>query len=232
MGRRARLQKSWARFWMRFSGTGASGRSTAWIASWFYPPYKAGHQLAQMSAAGYVAIGARLHHSDLKIGRHIFIGDRVMIFNKGGAGPFVLGDDVAINRDTIIEGGAGGNLTIGDGTTIQPGCVFAVYKGSIVLGKEVQVAPKCAFYPYNHGMSVDQPMKQQPLVSRGGIHIEDDVWLGYGVVVLDGVRIGKGSVIGAGSVVNRDIPAGVIAAGVPAKVIKERETITRSKVQS
>lgn len=154
-----------------------------------------------------------------------------MIFDKGGAGPIVLGDDIAINQGTIIEGGAGGSLAIGDGTTIQPGCIFAVYKGRIVLGKEVQVAPNCAFYPYNHGMSADKPMKQQPLVTRGGIRIDDDVWLGYGVVVLDGVHIGKGSIIGAGSVVNKDIPAGVIAAGVPARVIKERDNTMRSDVQ-
>ncbi len=216
---------------MRFSGTSLPGRYAAWIASWFYPHYKARHQLAKMSRAGYIEFGARLHHPDLTIGDHVFIGDRVMIFDKGGAGPFVLGQDVAINRDTIIEGGADGSLTIGDGTTIQPGCVFAAYKGPIVLGKEVQVAPNCAFYPYNHGMSTDTPMKQQPLYTQGGITIEDDVWLGYGVVVLDNVRIGKGSVIGAGSVVTRDIPAGVIAAGVPAKVIKERSPTSRSGVQ-
>jgi acetyltransferase-like isoleucine patch superfamily enzyme len=216
---------------MRYSGTGLAGRYAAWIASWFYPPYKAGHQLAKMSRAGYIAFGATLYHSDLSIGHHVFIGDRVIIFDKGGAGSFALGDDVSINRDTIIEGGAGGSLIIGDVTTIQPGCVFAAYKGPIVLGKEVQIAPNCAFYPYNHGMSADHPMKEQPLFTRGGIHIEDDVWLGYGVVVLDGVRIGRGSVIGAGSVVNRDIPAGVIAAGVPARVIKERASTDQSDEQ-
>ncbi len=75
-------------------------------------------------------------------------------------------------------------------------------------------------------------MKQQPLFTRGGIFIEDDVWLGYGVVVLDGVHIGKGSVIGAGSVVNRDIPAGVIADGVPVKVIKERSSTSRPDAHS
>ncbi len=65
-------------------------------------------------------------------------------------------------------------------------------------------------------------MRQQALMSKGGIHIEDDVWLGYGVIVLDGVHIGKGAVIGAGSVVKQDVPAGAIAAGVPARVIKTR----------
>lgn len=222
MSRRARIQKIWARFWMRFAGTGRAGRLAAWVAGWLYAPYKARHQLAAMSPAGYIAFGARLYHPALKMGRHVFLGDRVVIFDKGGSGEFAIGDHVAINRDTIIEGGSGGRLSIGDGTTIQPGCVLAVYAGDLELGREVQIAPRCAFYPYNHGMSLETPMKQQPLFSRGGIHIEDDVWLGYGVVVLDGVRIGKGSVVGAGSVVTRDIPAGVVAAGVPAKVIKER----------
>ena len=52
--------------------------------------------------------------------------------------------------------------------------------------------------------------------------IDDDAWLGYGVIVLDGVKIGKGAVIGAGSVVTRDVPDETIAVGVPARVVKRR----------
>lgn len=65
-------------------------------------------------------------------------------------------------------------------------------------------------------------MNDQPLFSRGGINIEDGVWLGFGVIVLDGVTIGSESIIAAGSVVNKDIPSGVVAAGVPAKIIRTR----------
>jgi acetyltransferase-like isoleucine patch superfamily enzyme len=64
------------------------------------------------------------------------------------------------------------------------------------------------------------------LKTKGGIVVGDDVWLGFGVVVLDGVRIGKGAVVGAGSVVTRDIPDNAIAVGVPARVVKMRGDMT------
>ena len=62
--------------------------------------------------------------------------------------------------------------------------------------------------------------------TKGGIVIGDDAWLGVGVIVLDGVKIGKGAVVGAGSVVTRDIPDGAIATGVPARVVKMRRDLT------
>ncbi|MGV6806951.1 MAG: acyltransferase [bacterium] len=222
MGRRAGLKKRWARFWMNFAGTSPAGRWAMGIAAWGYPPYKGCHSLAKLTPAGYIARSAVLHHPGLVIGKRVFIGDDVTIYDKSGAGVFKIGNEVSISRGVIMEGGANGELTIGDGTTIQPDCIFAAYKGQIKLGRDVQVAPHCGFYPYNHGMEVDTPMKDQPLYTRGGIEIEDDVWLGFGVVVLDNVKIGQGSIIGAGSVVTRDIPAGVVAAGSPARVIKER----------
>lgn len=192
------------------------------LAGWAYPPYKGRHPLAKLTPAGYIARSATLHHAGLLIGDRVFVGDHVVIYDKGGAGAFLIGDDVAINRGVIMEGGSEGVIEVGNGSTIQPDCVFSAYKGHIRLGRDVQVAPHCGFYPYNHGMSVNKPMKEQPLFTRGGIVIGDDVWLGFGVVVLDNVNIGKGAIIGAGSVVTRDIPAGVVAAGSPAKVIKER----------
>ena len=219
---RARIREVWARFWMRFAGTGRAGRTAMWLAGWFYPPYKARHALAQMATAGYVSPSAVLQHPALSLGSNVFLGDRVTVFGRSVEERVDLGSDVFINQDTLIETGHGGSLVIGSRTTVQPRCQFAAYQGSIHIGEDVQIAPACAFYPYNHSMSADVPMKQQPLVSKGGIRIDDDVWLGYGVIVLDGVHIGKGAVIGAGSVVNRDIPAGTIAAGVPARAIKDR----------
>jgi len=91
------------------------------------------------------------------------------------------------------------------------------------IGAQVQLAPQCALSPYEHGVDdLTQPIRLQPIQSRGDIIVEDDVWLGVGVKVLDGVTIGRGAVIGAGAVVTRDVPPLAIAAGVPARVIRLR----------
>jgi acetyltransferase-like isoleucine patch superfamily enzyme len=97
---------------------------------------------------------------------------------------------------------------------------LSAYKGSIIIGRGVEIAPNCAFYPYNHGIEPGEPISRQPLQTKGDIIIGDNAWLGFGVIVLDNVKIGKGSVIGAGSVVTHDIPDGSIAVGVPARVIR------------
>lgn len=225
---RARIRSIWARFWMNFAGLGRKGRVATRLAGWFYPPYKSRHGLAALSPRGYVSPKADLHLHKLSLGNHIFLGDGVTVFGRSAEESAVIGDEVVINKDTIIELGHGGSLVIGARTTIQPRCQFSAYKGTIQIGEDVQIAPACAFYPYNHGLSSDVPMKQQPLTSKGGIHIEDDVWLGYGVIVLDGVRIGKGAVVGAGSVVVQDIPANAVAVGVPAKVVKTRDKVTQA----
>lgn len=217
---------------MRFSGTGPLGRTACGIAGLFWPPFYGRIPLAAMGTRGYVAPTAILHHANLKSNAGVFIGDRVVLYEDHGGGAVNLGAGVHIHRDTIIQTGAGGSVIIGEQTHIQPRCQLSAYMGSITIGKRVEIAPNCAFYPYNHGMSADLPMRQQPVFTKGGIHIEDDVWLGVGVIVLDGVRIGKGAVIGAGSVVARDIPPMAVAAGAPAKVVKFRDAASISAAPS
>ena len=216
------FKKKWTVFWMRFAGLSHMGRLAMRLAGWTHPPYKARHELAKMSKIGYISPSVRIHLQNIELGKHVFLGDNVIIFGRGTSESLTINDDVYINKDTILELGKGGSITIGARTTIQPRCQFSAYIGQIKIGDDVQVAPNCAFYPYNHQMHPVKPMKVQPLVSKGGIYIENDVWLGYGVVVLDGVHIGKGAVIGAGSVVKGDIPAGSIAVGIPARVVKDR----------
>ncbi|MES1021713.1 acyltransferase [Gloeocapsa sp. BRSZ] len=213
---------TWAAFWMQFAGRGALGRLATWMATWFVPPYYARRRLARFNSKGYIAPSATIYHSQLQLGKHIFIGDRVTIFEDKNSGSVELAERVHLYGDICIQTGEGGSLKIGSDTHIQPRCQISAYKASIQIGKGVQIAPNCAFYPYDHGIAAGQLMSKQPLQTKGGIVIEDDAWLGFGVIVLDGVRIGKGAVVGAGAVVTQDIPDGAIAVGVPARVISTR----------
>lgn len=222
-GLRGLLAVGWMWFWMRWAGWGGLGRVAMAIASWFAPPYYERRRLARYHSRGYIDPGATLYHRQLEMGRNVFVGDRTMIFQDRDGGEVVLSDRVHLYGDTYIQTGDGGSVIIGSDTHIQPGCQFSGYKSPIKIGSKVQIAPDCAFYPYAHGIAPGKPIKEQPLTTKGGITIEDDVWLGYRAIVLDGVSIGKGATIGAGSVVTQNIPPGAIAAGVPARVIKMRE---------
>ncbi len=218
---------SWAWLWMQFSGLAFFGRLATSIATWFTPPYYARRRLARYHPRGYIAPSAAIHHSQLQLGKHIFISDRVTIFEDKkepniDSGSVEIADRVHLYDDTIIQTGEGGTLKIGSDTHIQPRCQFSAYRAPIQIGRGVQIAPNCAFYPYDHGIALGELISKQPLQTKGGIVVEDDAWLGFGVIVLDGVRIGKGAVVGAGAVVNRDIPDGAIAVGVPARVISMR----------
>lgn len=216
---------AWSLFWMRFAGLSFSGRIATWLATLFAPPYYERRRLARYNPQGYVAPSASIHHPNLHLGAHVFIGDRVFIFQDKNGGAVEIAQRVHLYGDTCIQTGDGGSLQIGPDTHIQPRCQFSAYKAPIQIGRGVQIAPNCAFYPYDHGIAPGQLIKSQPLQTKGGIIIDDDAWLGFGVIVLDGVRVGKGAVVGAGAVVTRDVPDGAIAAGVPARVVNMRSNI-------
>lgn len=212
----------WTRGWMRFAGLSRGGRIATRLATLFAPPYKARTYLAWMNERGFVSPAATIYHTGLRLGAHVFIGDRVMIFQHDQGGPVELGDGVSLYGDCLIETGPGGSVAIGEGSRVHRGSHLISYKAPIRIGRDVGVSQNCALYSYNHGFAPDIPVSAQPLETRGPIIIEDHVWLGVGVIVLDGVRIGEGAVIGAGAVVTRDIPNGAIAMGVPARVVRMR----------
>lgn len=220
------FRRVWTIFWMRNSGLSTLGRISAYFAAWFTPPYKGRTYLAHITSKSFISPDAIISHKAVHLEENVFIGEGVIIYQTGSEGHVRIGKGSHLHKDIIIETGAGGGLTVGSDTHIQPRCQFSAYKGQIRIGNGVQIAPYCAFYPYNHGFAPDKLIKEQPLQTKGGIVIEDDAWLGVGVIVLDGLRIGKGAVIGAGSVVTRDIPDGAIAAGVPARVVKMRSELT------
>jgi acetyltransferase-like isoleucine patch superfamily enzyme len=197
------LRRAWATFWMALAGLRFAQRPSSWLAGLAVPPYYGRHQLARLHRHGNAAPSAKIHHPALHRGIHTSIADRVVVYQDSGGGPVSLGDKCTINQDTCLQTGQGGRIDIGQGTHIQPRCQFSAYIGSISIGEGVSVAPNCAFYPYNHRAEIGQPIRGQGLESRGNIEIEDDVWIGTGVIVLAGVRIGEGSVVAAGSVVTR-----------------------------
>jgi acetyltransferase-like isoleucine patch superfamily enzyme len=217
-----RLKRRWMLYWMKRAGLNFSGRIATRLATWFAPPYYGRCLLARLTPRGYVAPSATVSHQHLTLGQHVFIGDHVVIYQDNDGGPVELGDRVHIYGDSTIQTGLGGSLKIGANSHIHPRCQISAYQAGVVIGKEVQVAANCAFYPYDHGIAPGILIQHQPLSSKGDIVVGDDAWLGFGVIVLSGVRIGKGAVVGAGSVVSRDVPDYAVAAGSPAKVVKMR----------
>ncbi|MBX2852845.1 MAG: acyltransferase [Phycisphaeraceae bacterium] len=183
-------------------------------------------RLAELFPRGFVAHTAYLNYPGLGLGRHVFVGDRVVL-SVGGEdpGPIILGDHAKLFGDTFIQTGSGGVVKIGQYTHVQPGCHFRAFLTNIEIGDQVEIASGCAFYSFDHSMKPGQPITEQPLVSKGSIRIGNGAWLGHGVTVLSGVSIGDGAVIAAGAVVNQDVPANAIAGGVPARILKHRESL-------
>ncbi len=132
-----------------------------------------------------------------------------------------LENGVAIERNVNIGALGGTFIHIGQNTFIGPGTCIAG-PGDIKIGKNCLIAAQSGIFANNHNFAdMELPIREQG-ITRRGIVIEDDCWLGSGVKVLDGVTIGKGSVIGANSVVTKDIPPFSVAVGIPARVIKKR----------
>jgi acetyltransferase-like isoleucine patch superfamily enzyme len=98
----------------------------------------------------------------------------------------------------------------------------------ISIGRNCMIGPYCYITDANHGRAPGVLVKDQQMEPRPVV-IEDDVWLGARVVVLPGVRLGRGCVIGAGAVVTHDVPPGAVFAGVPAVSIGHRSMATRSQ---
>ncbi|MFA5339135.1 MAG: DapH/DapD/GlmU-related protein [Candidatus Omnitrophota bacterium] len=132
-----------------------------------------------------------------------------------------MGDRVNIMHNCCLYANDNGTIKIGNGVNMNSNVIIgAANDGEIILGDNVAIGPNVVLRASNHIYGrKDIPINKQGHTG-GRIVVEDDVWIGANAVVLRNVTIGKGAVIGAGAVVNRDIPPGALACGVPAKVIK------------
>jgi acetyltransferase-like isoleucine patch superfamily enzyme len=212
----------WERFWMKQSGLSRYGRFACRLAGCFEPPFYGRIPLARFGRNGYISPSAIISHPRLSLSKKCFIGDSVIIYQDREGGDILLSEEVHLHQGTALQNGREGAISIGKATHIQPRCQISAYKGSVYIGKRGEIAPNCAFYPYDHCFLPGVPIRKQNLKSRGDIVVGDDVWLGFGVIVLDGVHIGNGAIVGAGSVVTKNIPEDCIAAGNPARVLKTR----------
>lgn len=147
---------------------------------------------ADFAPSAYVAEDARIFTSRLRLGERSWIAGHALVR---------------------------GDVEFGDNCTVNP---YACISGKVRCGNGVRIASLCSIVGFNHGFDdPDVPIYQQPHVTLG-ITIGDDVWIGANSVVLDGVTIGRGAVVAAGSVVTRDVPEMTIVAGVPAKPVRRR----------
>lgn len=126
-----------------------------------------------------------------------------------------LGADAVVKPSFRCDYGF--NISIGEGSFVNYDCVF-LDCNTIFIGKEVQIAPGVHIYTATHPL--DAATRRSGLESAHPVVIGDGVWLGGGVIVCPGVTIGENTVVGAGSVVTRDLPANVLAAGNPSRTIR------------
>jgi acetyltransferase-like isoleucine patch superfamily enzyme len=183
--------------------------------------------LKQVKGLLLVGKGVQISHgSHISCGRNMKFEDYVEIHGLCSDG-LIFGDNVTISRGAMIRpssyygGDFGKGLKMGDHSSIGPhgyiGC-----SGKIPIGKNVMLGPKCSLFAENHVFKDTEATIKSQGVSQKGIVVEDDCWIGSHVVILDGVTIGKGSVIAAGTLVTKDIPAGSIVMDKRNQVIRLR----------
>ena len=126
-----------------------------------------------------------------------------------------VGEDVTVRSPFYCEYGA---ISLGDRTFVNVDAVM-LDVAPITIGAACQIATRVQLLTATHPL--DPEPRRVGLGVRGPITLADNVWLGGGVIVCPGVTIGHDTVVGAGAVVTRNLPAGVIAAGVPARVLRE-----------
>ena len=135
-----------------------------------------------------------------------------------------IGADTAIMEFVVIRAvGGAGDIAIGQRCNINPHCVL--YSGNgIKIGNDVLIAAGTAIVPANHATaSKDMLIREQGFApSKGGVIIDDDVWIGANCTIVDGVHIGRGAVIMAGAVVTSAVEPYTIVGGIPARLVRRR----------
>lgn len=142
----------------------------------------------------------------------------------------VRGTRIVVGAHSVIDSfvkfkpaGGCGDVVIGEWCVLNSGCVLYTGNG-ITIGNQVAIAANCTFAPVNHEyQDRDRPIREQGFrPSKGGIVVEDDVWIGANCVLLDGCILRRGCVIGAGSIVRGEVAAYSVNAGQPLRTVGQR----------
>lgn len=188
-----------------------------------------GHVVSRLffkNSSGFCFIGKNFSSRSLgaiSCGRSLNIGDNVTIIATVKRGVYI-GNNCTIKSGCSISGFGvlsqlGESLHIGNNVGISENCFIQV-RGRIEISDDVMIGPGTTVISENHVYHSDKiPIRMQG-VTRQGVSIGENVWIGANCTILDGVTIGGDSIVAAGSVVTRSIPAGSIYGGVPAKFIK------------
>jgi acetyltransferase-like isoleucine patch superfamily enzyme len=160
----------------------------------------------------------------------LIISDKARISRLADIEDSVRGSRIVVEDGAMIDSfvkikpaGGSGDVIIGPHTMINSGTV--IYTGNgITIGAHVLIAANCTLAATNHEYRTrDRRIDEQGFMpSRGGIVVEDDVWIGANAIVLDGAILRRGCVVGAGALVNGELPSYSISVGVPARVVGYR----------
>ena len=156
----------------------------------------------------------------ISIGKGVLIDDYAALDARGDGATIGIGNHVSIGRySSLVSKGA--HVILEDGVNIGSYCRLAT-QSSLHIGESTLIAAYAYIGPGNHQSGNDEvPLISREMDIRGGVSIGKRCWIGARATILDGVSIGDGSIVGAHSLVRESVPAGVIVAGVPAKIVRE-----------
>lgn len=153
-----------------------------------------------------------------RLGERVVFEAHVLVFHPEN---IEIGDDVYVGHQTILKGYHKNRMVIGAGSWIGQQCFFHS-AGGLTIGRRVGIGPGVRILTSSHSLESDaRVILDAPLEFRP-VTIEDGADIGVSAVILPGVNIGAGAQIGAGAVVSQDIPPFAVAAGVPARVVRQR----------
>ena len=139
----------------------------------------------------------------------LVLEDRVSLYANTR---LVLGD---VDADPCV------GIQIGAGTIVNVGAYLSG-EGGLTIGADVLIGAQAKLLSAGHDIDAGDDIIARNRITRSRIVVDDGAWIGAGAIVLEGVHIGRGAVVAAGAVVRSDVPSGMIAAGVPARVIRAR----------